>query len=78
MRYVDIKFKEMTKIINKGLKKNKNFSLESILKTIDFLNIKKKYREELKNMAIGYVDVKLRWDYKKAGGFPAFLIYIFH
>ncbi len=63
MTYVDIKFKEMTKIINKGLKKNKNFSLESILKTIDFLNIKKKYREELKNMAIGYVDVKLRWDY---------------
>lgn len=63
MTYIDIKFKEMTKIINKGLKKNKNFSLESILKTIDFLNIKKKYREELINMAIGYVDVKLRWGF---------------
>lgn len=56
--YVEIKFKAMIKIINKGLRKNIKFSNKLLKKIIEYLKIKKGYKQELMNMAKGYISVK--------------------
>lgn len=56
--YVEVKFKEMIKIINKGLRKKIKFSNRILKRILDYLEVKKGYRQELINLAKGYISVK--------------------